>query len=404
MKLTIKTYTGRQFAIDLPDDDAEATVGLLKETIEKQEEIPEWKQALVFDGTKMLKDDAPLDDFAIEEGSLIWLQINTNLKKPPAAWKEKKMKSARKPAHLPPKPLPVETDAWLVTGGADRLLYLRKIAGLDQNTVKDFDTYRIFQGHNSEITHIACAGDGQRIISASKSELLLWDIPTGLLIRRFVGHAIPITALSCSGDLFLTGAGHHDCERGELKLWDILPGSRSFGECVKDFKGIPTRVTCCALAPQNRNCKLLVSGQDKDWEGKNLVRVWHRKTGRCVSTLDGHTNAVTCCDLAQNGKLVVTGSMDCLLKLWRANTAEMLCTFPGHTDWVTCCAFTPDFRHFISGSRDQHVKMWSTKSIDHAECTKTFFGHTDLVCQCALSPEGSWVATSSFDSTVKMWR
>ena len=412
VRLNIKTYTGRQFVINYNEtnEQPELTIGGLKEKIAAQEEIPEWKQTLIFDGVKLLKDDAPLDDYGdlMTNDTLVWLQINTNLKKPPAAWREKQMRSVRKPAHLPAKPIPMEKDTWLITGGADRRLYVRRIAGvtpkIDGTEVKLFDTYRIMDGHNHEITHIGCAGDGQRVVSASKNELILWDIPTGKLVRRITGHAAPINSLSVSGDVFLTGAGAHDATRGELKLWDIVPESKRFCECVKDFKGIPTRVVCCALAPNNRACKLVVAAQDRDFEGKNLVKVYHKKTGTVVSTLDGHTNAVTCVDLAQNGRLVVTGSMDCLCKLWNAMTAEILCTFSGHQDWVTCITFTPDFKNFLSGSRDHSVKMWSAKARGFSTCTKQFFGHRDLVSQCKISGEGSWVATSSYDSTIKMWR
>jgi hypothetical protein len=230
MKVNVKTMAGRKFEVDLgdeDDDDVDLTLNLIKDKIQEQQEIPSWRQTLVFDGKKMLEDDTPLADYFVVDGSQLFLMVNTNLKKAPQNWKLKKMQSVKKPAHLPPAPLPVNDNVYLVNGGAHRLIYLRDVV--------DMRVQRVFEGHRHEITSIVCSDCGQKIISGSKGEIIVWDVPSGLLERRIEGHASPINSLGTTGTIILEASGEPTSTVGEMKMFDLDTGNEliSFqGGCI----------------------------------------------------------------------------------------------------------------------------------------------------------------------------
>jgi WD40 repeat protein len=171
---------------------------------------------LIFDGRKMLEDDMMLGDYEVHEGAQLLLMVNTNLKKAPQSWKIKKSKSTKKPAHFPPPPLPVNDKVYLVSGGAHRLIYLRD--------VEDMKVLRIFDGHNHEITNILCSDCGQKIVSASKHEIIVWSIPSGQKERQIEGHRTPVNSIACTGQVILEGAGETTTTEGELKMFSLSTG------------------------------------------------------------------------------------------------------------------------------------------------------------------------------------
>jgi hypothetical protein len=69
MRLNFKTLAGRSFSIAFDDDlDDELTVRYAKEAIEKQESIPDFRITLVFEGTKLLEETTPLEEYDVLSG------------------------------------------------------------------------------------------------------------------------------------------------------------------------------------------------------------------------------------------------------------------------------------------------------------------------------------------------
>ena len=115
----------------------------------------------------------------------------------------------------------VETLAWhpngayLFTGGgeADRTVRMWRVS--DGNAV------RLFTGHTGNVTALACAGNGKVVASADdRGEILLWDLPSGRLLKRMRGHTRGgIWSLGWSVESSVLVSGGAD---GTVRVWDAV--------------------------------------------------------------------------------------------------------------------------------------------------------------------------------------
>src|SRR5262245_22998090 len=68
--------------------------------------------------------------------------------------------------------------------------------------------------------HPIFSPDGRLLLTYGDTPML-WDVATGRLIRRFLGHQAGITGAAFSHDGRLLVTGSHD---KTLKLWDVATG------------------------------------------------------------------------------------------------------------------------------------------------------------------------------------
>ncbi|MGP0063759.1 MAG: WD40 repeat domain-containing protein [Isosphaeraceae bacterium] len=74
-------------------------------------------------------------------------------------------------------------------------------------------------GHRAEVTSVAISPDGHQVLSGSADgTILLGEIETGRLLRRFVGHKGLVGSLAFSPNARLVLSGGED---GTVQLWDV---------------------------------------------------------------------------------------------------------------------------------------------------------------------------------------
>lgn len=92
--------------------------------------------------------------------------------------------------------------------------------------------------------------------------------------------------------------------------------------------------------------------------GKQLnVAVWNRETLKEQAWMI-HEHYVYTIDISDDGKFVLTGSVDNKVRLWCAITGDLVKTFEGHTDLVSVVRFLPGGKKCLSASFDETVRVW----------------------------------------------
>ena len=148
----------------------------------------------------------------------------------------------------------------------------------------------------------------------------------------------------------------------------------------------------------SENGRQVVSGSlDK------TVRVWDVATGApACETLNGHTNMVSSVAVSGDERRVVSGSGDKTVRVWDVATGAPACEpLTGHTNWVWSVAISGDGRRVVSGSWDKTVRVWDVGT--GAPACEALTGHTNLVSSVAISGDGRRVVSGSDDKTVCLW-
>ena len=125
----------------------------------------------------------------------------------------------------------VETITWHPNGA-----YIFTAAGGGDRTVRMWDivrgtAVRLFTGHTGNVTALACSPSGQVVASADdRGEIILWDLPTGRLVKRMRGHGRGgIWSLDWSVESTVLVSGGAD---GTVRVWDVQPYKESQGKVV----------------------------------------------------------------------------------------------------------------------------------------------------------------------------
>jgi WD40 repeat protein len=313
----------------------------------------------------------------------------------------------------------------------------------------------LFGGHEDRITQVRFSADSHQVMSAGRDRrLVIWDVATGIELRRLEGHTDPVLslALTADGTYAISGVGDIGAmalnpqvdrvHEPELWVWDlvetraqiqVLRGHRDWvwsvaispdgqlaasgsgplrspterrpdtsvrvwrldtGEEIHRFEGHTDTVDAVILTPDGAS---VLSGS---WDG--TVRQWsltgEDSAGRVI--FEGHEGRILDIDLSDDGNRALTTSADDSIALWDVATGEVIHRFMGHTGDVNQAIFSPDETMIASASSDGIVRLWDVNS---GEETRRLEGHTGVVTGVAFSPDGTQLLSTSRDATVRLW-
>jgi WD40 repeat protein len=218
-------------------------------------------------------------------------------------------------------------------------------------------------------------------------DLILWDLETGRLVRRFVGHTGPVYGAAISPDGRWVASVSRD---QTMQLWDLATGKELFrGPFFASVRSIAF----------SKDGTSIVTGDDI---GK--ISLWDSKTGKDRLWFDGHFS--NCCTysvaFSPDGKRIASASQDGTARVWEARSGREVCRFCSHRDWVTGVAFTPDGRYLLSSGDnwDRTVRLWDLQS---GQEVRQFRGHRSGVQGISVSPDGSRLLSAGADRTVRLW-
>ena len=225
------------------------------------------------------------------------------------------------------------------------------------------------------MTAAALSPDGTRCVTGSyDTNVRLWNMQTGELLRTLAGHTniVGAAAFSADGKYILTGSNDLTA-----KLWDA-----STGELVRTFERNPSVVHTVAISPDDNVVVVGAHG------GTNI---WDARTGERLHVILGHTRPISAMALSPEGTQVLTGGEDARVRLWSVETGDLVRDFEGHTDNVVAVAFSPDGSKVVSGGWDYSIRVW-----DRATGQQTGAVHGGGVVRVlSVSPNGVYLLSSA---------
>jgi mitogen-activated protein kinase organizer 1 len=285
------------------------------------------------------------------------------------------------------------------------------------------NTYR---GHGGEVRGLAISRDNTRFVTCgSDRQVNLFDVVSGVVIRRFVGHDSVVNAVQYAADEALAVSVSYDAT---VRFWDLKSRSTRPIETVKVASDSATSIVV------SENSLVLVGSID------GSVTTMDVRQG--VLIRDELHQAVTGLTAPADGMFLVAACTDSTVRLLDRKSGHLMAKFTGHThtNYQLECTLFCDDAVIACGSEDGEVPtsmrhcttsrgqccnatvnstpspklrlvtfsvcyagslyMWSLGSKEIVGALK---GHHGVVTSVSAIPSTSKVITGGADCTIKLW-
>jgi WD40 repeat protein len=270
-------------------------------------------------------------------------------------------------------------DRLIANGGSDGKILVWQIE-TGQNLLN-------IKAHNGYVVGLAFTSDGKKLISASVDTYIkIWDLENGICLQSWQSLA-PIYKIALSkNDRTLACSG----KNGDVLLWDITTY-----KLLKRFIGHTDNILDVSFHPQE---KLLVSSSFD-----STIKLWNLETGECIRTLTGHTQLIWSVAFNALGTQLVSSSFDSTIKLWDVETGYCLQTMTAHSRATVEGLFSRDGQFIISASQDLTIRIWVAVQPDDWQCIRVLQGHQNSIWSIALNSTGEMLISGDHDGILKFW-
>jgi eukaryotic-like serine/threonine-protein kinase len=237
--------------------------------------------------------------------------------------------------------------------------------------------------------HLALAGDGHTIVTASRDRLRWIDVQNGREVRSLSAGAAPVQTLATATKqpgllAYYSDKIHCISPNGE----NLLGGGVAHPSC-----------STLALSPDGT---LLASGGYSRVAPAWPVRLWEVKTGRQLAETIPQGNGATSLAFSPDGKYLVCAGTDGRLQLLDASTLQLLNSKEAHGVFVNALAFNHAGTQLASGGNDGHVILWSFPEMREIA---RLAGHRGSVNDVTFAPDDDQLLVSAGgDETIRMWK
>lgn len=222
--------------------------------------------------------------------------------------------------------------------------------------------------------------DGKLLVAGDEEgKVRLFDVNTKTPLRIFTGHKAPVHRTFFT-DLHQIASFSDD---KTVKLWDV--GTEKI---TATFREHSDYVRAGAINPVSSNT-ILSGGYDQ------VVKMYDSRTERCVMSLNHGAPVESLIFLPSGGIFVSAGGTD--IKFWDAiGGGRLLGKISQHTKTVTTLCVANNGRHLISGSLDQHVKFFNTRNYQMVHN----LDYTSPVLSVGVAKDGGTLAVGQVNGTV----
>jgi WD40 repeat protein len=271
----------------------------------------------------------------------------------------------------------------------------------------------LFGGHEDTITQVKFSADSRRLMSAGwDRRLVMWDIATGIELRRLEGHTDSVLSLAFSpdGTHVISGVGNIGSSvpnpqndrvlEPEVWWWDLVDTRAE----IRQLRGHRDWVWSVAISPDGQ---WAASGAGPlrlpaDGRADTSVRVWNLETGEETHRFEGHTDTVQGLVFMPDGTHILSASWDGTVRQWSLteDEDEGRIVFDGHEGRILSIGLSADGKRALTASTDDTIALWDVLT---GEDILRFTGHTGNVNQAILNPDETLVASASSDGTLRLW-
>ncbi|KAH6999495.1 WD40-repeat-containing domain protein [Ilyonectria destructans] len=277
-----------------------------------------------------------------------------------------------------------------------------------------------FDHHKQHIKSLAFSPDGQRLASASLDKTVgLWNLETGELLHIIGPHddIVSRVAFSPDGKLLVSAAAARGDLADILRVWDVTEGSMTQGfgndKCFVAAVAFSPDGQRVAWGSDRRNHKAIPGGYTGyvDDHCNLLIVRGLLGMGHKTKVFYGHDSAIYSIAFSPDGRRIGSVSTDGILRIWDANKGVLQQTVRGHitpdkyivpSTLGPSIAFSPDGSQLALGSPTPYgtVKLWDSKN---GALLRMFQGHTGPIYSVNFSPDGDQLVTTSTDGTLRRW-
>lgn len=272
---------------------------------------------------------------------------------------------------------------WLVTGGADKKLIMRKIATGDVEWSID--------AHESLVILVRFSRDGKRVVSASvDGTARVWDAEDGKLLYTLGSDRGVVWPADFSPDGNVVAVGNGD---GSISWYDVSDWSKpGIGRPLRSSKVHESDVRYLEFSRDGR--QIFASSTD------GTGTIVNARNGEVIQRFDHGGGTANVIQVSHDGTIAVTIGYDGNTKFWNAETGELIRSKRYHEG-----ARGSEVRISPDGSMISAAGYNGTTPIVNLDGEILFNvpGKRDGAIRSAFTPDSRFVAISHFNGTVSFW-
>mmetsp|Transcript_30365 Transcript_30365/g.66754 ORF Transcript_30365/g.66754 Transcript_30365/m.66754 type:complete len:344 (+) Transcript_30365:120-1151(+) len=291
---------------------------------------------------------------------------------------------------------------YALTGGNDRTVRLWNPMRIDPGYIDDgtgaippalpIQTYT--NGHSHPVSAIAVDPHSTTMITASDRTVVVTDIVSKRVKRRFHGHSGRINSVACSSnaETFLSAGYDGKIYIFDGRSWNASP--------IQILDQATDSVTSVSVWQEGASASEIITASVD-----GVVRYYDLRMGQIRS--DDVGDAITGLAFTHDGHCSAATCLDGTIRLIERNSGELLRQYSGGHQAgnygleVTC---TADDLHIVSGSEDGSVVLYDLVG---GHVVQTLKGHdAKPTCAVAAHPkreETSVVISASYDGNAIVW-
>ncbi|MCB0005360.1 MAG: hypothetical protein KDE04_02875, partial [Anaerolineales bacterium] len=255
-----------------------------------------------------------------------------------------------------------------------------------------------FAGHRDAVIAVAFSPDGRQILSGSRDDsAILWDLVTGRILHRLEGHKGDVSGVAFGPDgAWAISAEDSAAAPAELIVWDLRSGQilRRFGTGAGgNIEGI----LGMALSPDGRQA--LVGQFSFADNNERALLLWDTIAGQPLQTFPGLDRTINGVTFSPDGRFALAASSDASLYYWDLATGQRLFQLQGHEGGVLTAAISPDGRSALSASLDKQLIWWD---LETGRIIAQLSTHTANI-QALQFLNGEQAITAGTDGVLQIW-
>ncbi|HXI24739.1 MAG TPA: tetratricopeptide repeat protein, partial [Pyrinomonadaceae bacterium] len=257
---------------------------------------------------------------------------------------------------------------------------------------------RTLSGINIDVKAIAFSPNNRSLVSGGVSDVVtLWDVTTGRVTRTFSGRARVISSVMFLPDGTKVMSGSWDTAIDLWSIDDSTPATQvqTFPQLASSPLVGPTLDLVGPIL--NPYAKRLVS---VPWAVPHTILIIDSSAGQPIRQLRWEDWTICSVALSMSGKVLASGNNNGDIQMWDIDSgAESFAIRRGLSSELV--AISPDNGMFAQvGEEGKSIRLWDTSN----ETTYSVLtGHGEDITWLTFSPNSSILASSSDDQTIRLW-